>query len=216
MLPPMHRKETGGTRQSAPLAIWLPGPGAGTSPCPRPSPPQQVDYPPSPASKPHYRASHRPRRPAAPQAAPDQSLASRRPPLPAGRPPPRQGPAHLALHLHGAPAAAARSVPVAAVHAEAEPRGGLRQPGRPPGARGESAWPEGSGRGCGREPPHRHLQRGGRGSSLRAELRWAAPHATRPRVGLAARPAGTRLPPSGPRRHRRRRGRRVVGGEGRG
>lgn len=59
-----------------------------------------------------------------------------------------------------------------------------------------------------REPPHRHLQGGGRGSGLRAELRSAAPHATRPRVGLAARRAGTRLPPSGPRRHPRRRRRR--------
>lgn len=42
---------------------------------------------------------------------------------------------------------------MAAVHTEAGPRGGLLQPGRPPGARGESARPEGSGRGCGPGAP---------------------------------------------------------------
>lgn len=60
-----------------------------------------------------------------------------------------------------------------------------------------------------RAPPNRHLQRDGRGSGLCTELPVRrAPHTAGPRVGLAARRAGTPLPPSGSRRQERRQRRR--------
>lgn len=76
-----------------------------------------------------------------PRTSADPALSPPRPPL---------RPAHLALHLHGAQAAAARAVPVAAVHAARWARGGL--PGQPSGARAASARPlaSESGRGPGR------------------------------------------------------------------
>lgn len=132
--------------------------------------------------------------------------------------PPSLGPAHLALHLHGAQAAAARPVPVAAVHAEAGSRSGLLQPGRPPplGARGETLCA--AGRFRTRPRPGRLLTGTCRGAAAaRVSAPSSAPlalHSATPRVGLATRRAGTRLPPSGPplqprrrRRRRRRRGR---------
>lgn len=63
---------------------------------------------------------------------------------------PRPRPAaHLALHLHGAQAAAAHPVPVAAVHAERR-AGGRLDGGRPSGAR--AAGPRSAGSGLG--APH--------------------------------------------------------------
>lgn len=180
------------------LVIHLPGQGADTalhSPTP-PFPSQQVYYPPSPSPNPTTAPLTDPDARAAPQAVPDPSLASRRPLLPSGRPlHPARGPRTL-LFTSMVPR---QPLPAPCLWLRFMLRPG---PAAVSGARGESAWPKGSGRGCGRGSPQRHLQRGGRGSSLRAELRWAAPHAARQGVGLAARPAGTRLPPSGPWRHR--------------
>lgn len=82
------------------------------------------------------------------------------PPLPSHQPssPSPRPAAHLALHLHGAQAAAAHPVPVAAVHAERPASGGLVG-GRPSGAR--AAGPRSAGSGL--EAPHgassRHLLR---------------------------------------------------------
>lgn len=115
-------------------------------------------------------------------------------------PPPRPA-AHLALHLHGAQAAAAQPVPVAAVHAE-HPAGGRLVGGRPSGAR--AAGPRT--RGLGTRSAARRLV------TAPAEVRAALGPVLRggPRVGLAVRQAGTRVPPREARG--RRRPRRGEGG----
>lgn len=155
-----------------------------------PLPSQQVYYPPSPASKSHYRASTVPGSGAAPQAAPVP------PPGPGPHrtaAPPSPGPAHLALHLHGAQAAAARPVPVAAVHAEAGLRGGLPA-GPTPGSAGRECAVGGLRT---RQRPGGLLTGTCRGAAAaRVSAQRSArltPHTATPRVGLAKRRAGTRL-----------------------
>lgn len=131
---------------------------------------RQVYYPPPPASKSHCRTP----RVADTRAARQASPASPRPGPHQPAAPPSPGPAHLTLHLHGAQAAAARPVPVAAVHAEAGPSGGLLRPGRPSGAQGASARPAGWRRGCGRGASSQAPAEGQPrlGSPRRAPLPW--------------------------------------------
>lgn len=87
-----------------------------------------------------------------PPASPPRKPASTIPPP---RSPPPRPAAHLALHLHGAQAAAAHPVPVAAVHAERR-AGGRLDGGRPSGARAAGPRSAGSGLGAphGASSPH--------------------------------------------------------------
>lgn len=92
--------------------------------------------------------------------APDSRVAACSPAQPSPARPSPARPAHLALHLHSTQAAAARPVPVAAVHAERRALSRLIGPGRPSGAR--AAGPRSAVSGLGARPgaSSRHLPRG--------------------------------------------------------